>query len=151
MFKRISLAAVILVALAVLAASASAAKPKPVAYGYSQCATKSTCNYNVVTNPKGTQATLSFYDEKCGLLAAIISHVGTLKIKSGKFSTHQTASAPDSIDKQNHSMTITVTAKLKKLKKVSAKIAITTDSPSCTSLAGTQTLKLKYTGPIYGG
>lgn len=151
MLKRISFVAVLVAGLTVFATSAIAAKMKPAAYGYAQCKSKSKCYFNAITNPASTNVQLSFYDPTCALLAGTISDFGTLKLKSGKFSATKTETAPDPKDQQNHSMTIAVTGKLTKMKKVTATAVITSDSPSCTGLVGTKHLTMKYTGPIYGG
>jgi len=151
MLKRLSFIALFVAALAGFAGSAVAAKLKPAAYGYAQCKSKTKCYFNALTNPAGTTLQLSFYDPTCELLAGAMSNAAVPKLKGGKFSTTGSDTAIDKTDQKSHSLTMKVTGKLTKSKKITATLVITSDAPSCTGLVGTKQLNMKYTGPIYGG
>jgi hypothetical protein len=155
MLKKLTAATAALALIAAAGVSAQAApkvKLKPLGYIYGQCTTKTTCAYQVSTDPTQKKIALSS-TAICQTGALALARLGYVPVKrGGKFSVNKAVTVTDAESYRSYSVQVQLSGKLKVGKSLTGTLKVTTTATDCTADSGVaKSFAMKYKGPYFGG
>ncbi len=134
-----------LICASLVLASAVAAQAASY-YVYKQCASANNCDGSAYTSKSGRKMITFSLGKKCddGSMVTIVAE--KLKIsKTGHFSAEVKLNIWKMTEQLSYTGTAQITGKVKRKKKVTGSVTVTTEAPNCGSLSGNYRMKYAYT------